>query len=138
MKITPPYSDDWWDRHNNSPHPHCKDFVLKIKVIAPFTILGFDSSETAGFKTRDSCFRNLVATNELPRQRISLQYEYLWGIIYLFDFLTQKKKEWITTGILLEIRLNVGNLWPWIGWSDHVVYFPLVLLCCCQWFLFLL
>ena len=38
--------------------------------------------------------------------------------LFIWFFLTQKKKEWITTGILLEIRLNVGNLWPWIGWSE--------------------
>ena len=33
-------------------------------------------------------------------------------------FLRQKKKEWITKGILQKIRLYDGNLWPWIGWSE--------------------
>ena len=111
MKITPPYSDDWWDRHYNSPHPHCKDFVLKIKVIVPFTILGFDSSETAGFKTRDSCFRNLVATNELPRQRMSLK---VWVFVRytLFDFLRNafSKEKIELQKCSFKNILYVGNL----------------------------
>ena len=39
----------------------------------PFAILGFDFVLRLPAWTRDPCFRNLVATNELPRQRMKFE-----------------------------------------------------------------